>query len=300
VTAGIVSAKGRHMDIADYEDFIQTDAAINPGNSGGPLVNMKGQVIGINTAIYSQTGGSMGVGFAIPSNMVRLVHEAIVKHGRVQRGRLGAMIQDLNEDLAKSFGYDSAKGVLVGDVVANSPAEKAGLKAEDIIVEFNGRPVETASQLRMAVAATAPGTPTEVAIFRNGKRQTLKITTDELTDENASVGRRGDRGDEDAGTDESASNLGLSVQSLTPELAEQLGYERNQSGVVITDVGPGSAAARVGLSSRDVIVDADGKAIRSVREFREAVEKADLAKGIRLRVMRDGARRFVFLKSNRR
>ncbi len=292
VTAGIISAKGRQMDIADYEDFIQTDAAINPGNSGGPLVNLKGQVIGINTAIASRTGGNNGVGFAIPSNLASSIRDAIVKHGRVQRGRLGALIQDLNEDLAKSFNYDSNKGVLVGDVLDDSPAKKAGLKSGDIVIEFNGKEMEDANQLRMAVAATAPGTGSDLTIVRDGKRQTLKITTDELTDETAKTGPRG-------AAEESSADFGLTVQTLTPELADQLGYEQNQLGAVITNVDPTSIAARVGLQPRDLVVDVDGKAIRNIRDFREAMSKADTAQGVRLQVMRDGNRRFVFLKNNR-
>jgi serine protease Do len=288
VTAGIISAKGRQMAIADYEDFIQTDAAINPGNSGGPLVNLKGQVIGINTAIASRTGGYMGVGFSIPSKMVTAVKDAIVEHGRVQRGRLGAYIQDLSEDLARSFGYDSTKGVLVGDVISDSPADKAGLTNGDIVVEFNGQRVENANQLRMAVAATAPGTPAELVIFRNGRTQKMKIVTDELTDEPVRMSRSEE--------DESSVNLGLTVQSLTPELAAQLGYDRNQQGVVITDVEPGTDAARKGLRARDVIVDVNGKAIRDLRDFQQALEKTDPQQGIRLQVLREGARRYVFLK----
>jgi len=292
VTAGIISAKGRQMDIADYEDFIQTDAAINPGNSGGPLVDLKGQVIGINTAIASRTGGNNGVGFAIPSNLVSSIKDAIVKTGRVQRGRLGALIQDLNEDLARSFNFDSTKGVLIGDVLDNSPAKKAGLKSGDIVVEFNGKPMEGANQLRMSVAATAPGTSSELTIVRNGKRQTIKITTDELTDEMAKTGPSG-------AAEESSADFGLTVQTLTPELADQLGYEQNQQGVVITDVDPTSIAARTGLRPRDLVVDVDGKAVSNIRDFREAMSKADTAKGVRMQVMREGSRRFVFLKSNR-
>jgi len=293
VTAGIISAKSRQMDIADYEDFIQTDAAINPGNSGGPLVNLKGQVIGINTAIASRTGGNNGVGFAIPSNLASTIMDAIVKHGRVQRGRLGALIQDLNEDLAKSFNYDSTKGVLIGDVLDDSPAKKAGLKSGDIVVEFNGKPMDGANQLRMAVAATGPGTSSELAIVREGKRQTVKITTDELTDETAKTGP--------SGAEESASDFGLTVQTLTPELAGQLGYEQNQQGVVISDVEATSIAARAGLQQRDLVVDVDGTPVRNIRDFREAMSKAkaDTAKGVRLQVMREGSRRFVFLKNSR-
>ena len=291
VTAGIISAKSRQMDIADYEDFIQTDAAINPGNSGGPLVNLKGQIIGINTAIASRTGGNNGVGFAIPSNLASSIMDAIVKHGRVQRGRLGALIQDLNEDLAKSFNFDSTKGVLIGDVLDDSPAKKAGLKSGDIVVEFNGKPMDSANQLRMAVAATGPGTSSELTIVRDGKRQTVKITTDELTDETAKAGP--------SGAEESSADFGLTVQTLTPELAERLGYEQNQQGVVITDVNATSIAARAGLRQGDLVLQVDGKPIRNIRDFREAMSKADTAKGVLLQVMRDGSRRFVFLKSSR-
>lgn len=288
VTAGIISAKGRQMAIADYEDFIQTDAAINPGNSGGPLVNLRGQVIGINTAIASRSGGNAGVGFAIPSNMASTIMEAIVKDGRVQRGRLGALIQDLTEDLAQSFGYDSTKGVLIGDVVPDSPAEAAGLKSRDIVIEFNGKPMENANQLRMAVAATPPGTGSELTIFRDGKRLKLKVTTDELTDETASVGP--------SGAEESADDFGVTVQSLTAELAEQLGYDADQQGVVITSVDPASIAARAGLRQGDLIVDVNDTPIHNLRDFRETMAKADTAKGVRLEVVRDKAHRFVFLK----
>lgn len=292
VTAGIISAKGRQMDIADYEDFIQTDAAINPGNSGGPLVNLKGEVIGINTAIASRTGAYNGVGFAIPSNMASTIKDAIVKHGKVQRGRLGALIQNLDEDLAKSFNFDSTKGVLIGDVLDNSPAKKAGLKSGDIVVEFNGKPMENANQLRMAVAATPPGTTSDLTIVRNGKRQTLKITTDELTDDMAKTGAAG-------APQESSADFGLTVQTLTPELADKLGYEQDQQGVVITDVDPTSIAARARLRPRDLVIDVDGKPVRNIRDFREAMAKADTAKGVRLQVMSEGSRRFVFLKTNR-
>ncbi|MCU0981650.1 MAG: PDZ domain-containing protein, partial [Pirellulaceae bacterium] len=198
----------------------------------------------INTAIASRTGGNNGVGFAIPSNLASSIMDAIVKHGRVQRGRLGALIQDLNEDLAKSFNFDSTKGVLIGDVLDDSPAKKAGLKSGDIVVEFNGKPMDNANQLRMAVAAIGPGTSSELTIVRDGKRQTVKITTDELTDETAKAGP--------SGAEESSADFGLTVQTLTPELAERLGYEQNQQGVVITDVNGTSIAARAGLRQGDL------------------------------------------------
>jgi serine protease Do len=292
VTAGIISAKARQMGIADYEDFIQTDAAINPGNSGGPLVNMRGQIIGINTAIASRTGAYNGVGFAIPSNLATSIKDAIIQHGRVQRGRLGALIQDLNEDLANSFSFDSTDGVLVGDVLDDSPAQRAGLQAGDIVVEFNGQRVENANELRMAVAATPPGTSSQLVIFRDGRRRTLQVVTDELTDETSRV-------EQQAEPESSSFNLGVSVQSMTPDLAEQLGYNRNQQGAVVTAVESGSIAARAGLRVRDVIVGVDSTVVGSVRDFRAAIEQADMSRGIRLQVMTDGARRFVFLKEGR-
>jgi len=291
VTAGIISAKGRQMEITDYEDFIQTDAAINPGNSGGPLVNMRGQVIGINTAIASRTGTYTGVGFAIPSSMVRKIKDAIVKHGRVQRGRMGALIQNLDEDLARSFGYDSTKGVLVGDVLPDSPAEKAGLRAGDIVVEYNGRAVSDVNSLRNAVADTPPNTRSELLVFRDGKTRRMPIVVDELTDEPIRVGHRGGS--------ESSVNLGMTVQTLTPDLARQLGYEAGDQGVVVTDVEPGSLGAQAGVSTRDVIVDVNGKRVRNVRDFQEAMDQSDVSKGVRLQVMREGVRRYVFLKSGR-
>ncbi len=291
VTAGIISAEGRQMDLADYEDFIQTDAAINPGNSGGPLVNLQGEVIGINTAIASRTGGYMGVGFAIPSNMVRQIQNALVSTGHVRRGQLGALIQDLNQDLAQSFGYESTKGVLIGDVLEGSPAKKAGLKAGDIVVELNGRPVEDAQQLRNSVAATAPGTEVELSVFRDGKRQPLKVKLGELEDREVTVSARGD--------ESSQVDLGVTVQTLTADLAASLNLDRQTTGVVVTDMEPGSLAARGGLQPQDVITSVNGTAVKNVQSFREVLDKADIAQGVRLQVVREGTSRFVFLKSNR-
>lgn len=292
VTAGIISAKGRQMDIADYEDFIQTDAAINPGNSGGPLVNLRGEVIGINTAIASRTGGYMGLGFAIPSNMVTMVKDAIVKDGRVQRGKIGALIQDLNEDLAKSFGYDSTKGVLVGDVLKDSPAEKAGLRAGDIVLRFDGRETTTANKLRNAVAATPPGTRIELEIYRDGKNQKVEITLGQVDD-----GELASALPTASSDDASLEKLGMTMQSLTPQLAKQLGYDEGEQGVVVTSVDPGSLANRKGLQRGDVIVDVNGHVVKNITDFREILQQ-EKDKGVRLQVKRDGVRRFVFLSSN--
>ena len=288
VTAGIVSAKGRaDMGITDYEDFIQTDAAINPGNSGGPLVNLRGEVVGINTAIASRTGGYMGVGFAIPSNMARNVMDSIIEKGAVERGFLGAGIQDLNEDLAASFGYDNTDGVLIGDIVPDAPAEKAGLQPGDIVVEFNGKKTHKAHQLRNAVAATRPGTQVPLTVVRNGKSMRIDVEVGQLESRaGLSIGR------------EASVDLGMTVQTLTAEVARQIGADEREQGVVVTAVEPGSIAARVGMQPGDVVLAVGNKTVRNVGDFREAIRNLDVSQGIRMQVMRDGGRRYVFFRGN--
>jgi serine protease Do len=289
VTVGIVSAKGRgNVGISDYEDFIQTDAAINPGNSGGPLVNLEGEVIGINTAIASRTGGNMGIGFAIPSNMARDVKDAIINEGKVQRGRIGAMIQNLTPDLAKSFDYDSTKGVLVGDVIEDSPADQAGLKSGDIVVEYNGKAVNKAYQLRNAVAGTAPGSEGELEVFRNGKYRTVEITIGRLEDQPS-------LGQVTPGA-EAGSELGMTLKNLTPELRQQLGLGPGEKGVVVVAVQPGGLASREGIRKGDLVIGVGNTPISDVASFRSAMEEHDLDQGVRLRLERDGMRRFVFLR----
>ena len=286
VTAGIISAKGRaDMGITDYEDFIQTDAAINPGNSGGPLVNLKGEVVGINTAIASKTGGYMGVGFAIPSNMAQIVMDSIIENGSVERGFLGAGIQDLNEDLASSFGYKGTDGVLIGDLVADGPAAKAGLEPGDIVVKFNGKATHKAHQLRNAVAATKPGTRTTLGVVRNGKPLHFEVEVGQLDSQAVAVRGR-----------EASVDLGMTVQTLTAEVARQVGADESDEGVVVTAVEPGSVAARVGLQPGDVILAIGSTAIKNVGDFREAVKAMDVSQGIRMQVMRDGGRRYVFFR----
>jgi serine protease Do len=287
VTAGIVSATGRsNVGITDYEDFIQTDAAINPGNSGGPLVNLQGQVIGINTAISSSNGGNMGVGFAIPSDMARTIMHSLIEKGHVERGWLGALIQDLNEDLSQSFGYHGTEGVLLGDVLEDGPARKAGLQAGDIVVEFNGQPMKNANDLRKAVAATEPNSEAEVVVFRHGEQKnfTVKITQMESDSMVAKMGG------------EESIDLGISVRTLTPDTAKQLGYEGDEHGVVVTDVKPGSVAASLDIRPNDIIVAVGSEQIHHAADFRKALDSNDLSQGIRLQVMRDGAKRFLFAK----
>jgi serine protease Do len=289
VTAGIISATGRaNVGITDYEDFIQTDAAINPGNSGGPLVNLRGEVVGINTAIASRSGGYMGVGFAIPSEMAGHVMHSIIDKGFVTRGYLGAMIQDLSEELAKSFKFESTNGVLVGDVMADSPAAKGGLKSGDIVTKYNGQPVETANELRNAVAATAPEKEVSLEIFRDGERKTIKLNVGQLDEDKLATAVSGR---------DSASDLGITVETLTPQLASQLRLENGAKGVAVTKVEPGSLAARVGIERGDIVVTVGDEEISDAKHFREAMSQQNLKDGIRLQVMRDGIKRFVFVRS---
>jgi serine protease Do len=289
ITAGIVSATGRaSVGIADYEDFIQTDAAINPGNSGGPLLNLSGEVVGINTAIFTRTGGYAGIGFAIPINMAKTVMRSLIDQGKVVRGWLGVSIQPLNEELAQSFGYEGSQGILVGDVTVGGPAERAGLKPGDIILEMAGQPVTTIHQLRHAVAATPPGTTTHFALFRDGKRTELDV---KIGEQEAEPLARGDK------TREMDPDWGMTVETLTPQVARQLG-EEDLRGVVVTRVEPWGAADKAGLRARDVIVSVQGNRVADVSDLKEALARADLKRGARLVVRSGGAQRFVFLRAN--
>ena len=293
VTSGIISAKGRdNMGIVSYEDFIQTDAAINPGNSGGPLVNLKGELIGINTAIASRSGAYNGIGFAIPTNMAKRVMDSIVKYGQVSRGFLGAAIQDLTPELASSFGITNfnGNGVLVGDVVIAGPAAKAGIVPGDIVTQYDRRPLRSASQLRNRVAATMPDTNVEIEVLRNGQPQTITVTIGKLESKVADTSP--------AMADDIVTNrLGLRVEPLRDEFQEQLNVEPD-SGVVVTAVAPGMLAHQAGLKPGDVIGSVGARETRSLDEFRVSMEESDLAQGIRLRVQRGGMNRFVVLKQS--
>jgi serine protease Do len=288
ITSGIVSATGRsNLRIADYEDFIQTDAAINPGNSGGPLLNLNGEVVGINTAIFSRTGGYMGIGFAIPINMARDVMNSLIEHGKVTRGRLGAWIQDLDEDLAASFDFESRDGVLIGDVDPDSPAGEAGLRAGDIVTRYNGDPVTRADDLRLRVAATRPGEEVDLEVYRDGKRRTIEVEIGELESEDVAAERPATKLDE---------GIGMAVRTLTPEIAEQLGLEPNVKGAVVTEVDPFGPAADAGIRQGDVIVQVQSTPIASAEELRRELGEQDLDKGVRVAVLSGGSRRFAVLK----
>jgi serine protease Do len=270
VTSGIVSARGRgNVGIVDYADFIQTDAAINPGNSGGPLLDMNGRVIGMNTAIVSRTGGSNGVGFAIPVNMIKYISDQLRNHGTIARGYLGISIQNLTPDLAKWFGLEEGHGVLVADVAKDSPAERAGLKRDDVIVEFNGQPVQEAGSFRSRVATTAPGAAIEMAIMRDGKRETKTIDIGTLPGEHVAM---------NTGPQEQAerTDAGLAVQPLTDDLAKRLGYE-GEHGVIVSEVTPGSEAARAGIRQGDLIKEVNRQEVDNPREFQQALKKGEKA-----------------------
>ncbi len=287
VTAGIVSATGRaNVGISEYEDFIQTDAAINPGNSGGPLVNLRGEIVGVNTAIASRTGGNLGVGFAIPSDMASAVMNKLIEHGEVERGYLGAMIQDLNEDLALSFGYEGTAGVLIGDVMEEGPAAKSGLQPGDIVLEFDGKKMQTASQLRNTVAGTQAGTKTKVRIFRSGEEQVIEVTVGQLEASARILGRDG----------ASDRDLGITVKTLTAETARAVGVDEETAGVVVTEVQAGGAAASAGIQPGDVIVSVGDTEVSDAIGFRNAVAANDPKRGIRMQVRSNGVRRFVFVR----
>jgi serine protease Do len=269
VTAGIISAKGRsQMGLADYEDFIQTDAAINPGNSGGALADLDGNVIGINTAINSPSGGNVGIGFAIPINMASQVMQALISKGKVTRGYVGLLLQDLDEDLAKAMKLKNSQGVLVGDVTAGGPADKAGIKRGDVIIEIDGKKVENSFQLRNIVAQAKPGTSVTFTLIREGQQIQVKVLLGERPRE-LGAGRPTE---EKQPKEQTYQKLGISAQTLTPDIAEQLGY-KNQEGVVIIDVAGGSPAEDAGLQQGDLIMEINQVKIRTIQNFKTVLDR---------------------------
>jgi serine protease Do len=283
VTTGIVSAKGRHIGTGPYDDFIQTDASINPGNSGGPLLNMRGEVIGINTAIFSQSGGNIGIGFAIPTNVVKNLLPQLKNKGKVVRGYLGTVIQRVTPELADSLGLKSPRGALVAETSKGGPAERAGIRAGDVIVEFNGKEVKDSADLPFQVASIAPGKTVQVKILRDSKEMTLPLTVGEMKD-NEVVASSGEESD-----------LGLAVQTVTPEIAESLGLDRPE-GLVITSVKPGSAADEAGLQQGDVIAQINRHPVRTVADYNREVAKIEKGKSILFLVRRGDGSLFLAMK----
>ena len=279
ISAGIVSAKGRALPDETYVPFIQTDTAVNPGSSGGPLFDLNGDVIGINSQIYSRTGGYMGLAFAIPIDIAMDVASQLQGQGKVTRGRIGVQIQELSADLAKSFGLSEPKGALVSSVEKDGPADKAGFKTGDVIVEFDGKAVTDSRELPLIVAAVKPGRDAAAKIWRDGKEQTLHVTVGELQPEKVAF---------TGGGQSEAGRLGLAVQDLTPEQRQQLEVK---GGVVVGGVdGP---AARARLRQGDVVIAVNGEQIDSAEQFRTLVDKAPDGKPVALLIQRGDMRMYV-------
>ena len=294
VTAGIVSARGRDIGSGPYDDFIQTDASINRGNSGGPLFNLDGEVIGINTAIFSQTGGSVGIGFAISANLATQVVGQLQDYGRTRRGWLGVFIQEVTEDIADSLGLDSAKGALIASVTEAGPADEAGLQAGDVIIRFDGKDVVKSRDLPRIVAETPVETTVDVEVVRGGERKTLSVTLGELEQaENGGLLSRTQT--KEKTNDTRIENIGLTVAPLTEELAEKFDLDTGETGIVVVDVTDGSPAADKGVQPGDIIRRLNQSAITSVDKLIEGIASAkkEGRKGVLMLIESDGQTRFV-------
>jgi len=287
VTSGIVSAQGRsEVGIVDYADFIQTDAAINPGNSGGPLINLKGEVIGMNTAILSRSGGNNGIGFAIPINMVKHIVDDVKDDGKVVRGFLGVSIQSLTPELAEWFGVESDHGAVVADVVEDSPAERAGLQKDDVVLRFNGVPVNDAAALRSRVATTSPDSNSTIEVMRDGELVEMTVKIGSLDSGEIVAGNAAPNGD---------SRLGLRLQDLDESIAAQLGYD-GTDGVVVSQVEPGSRAQMAGIVPGTVVTEVNRQPVTNVQEFKKALEQGKKKNTVLLNVEKDGQSRYVAMK----
>lgn len=296
VTMGIISAVGRaNVGIADYEDFIQTDAAINPGNSGGPLVNVKGELIGINTAIFSRTGGYQGIGFAVPSNMVRVIMDQLVQQGKVTRGWIGVTIQELTPELSQKFGADRTQGALVSDVMKGGPAAKAGLKRGDIIIAFNGKIVKDVSNLRNMVAQSKIGNEVKIKILRSGKEYAIKVKIIEFPRAREVAAILPDQSTAKSG---SGVLTGITIMDLTKETLRQLGFNKNESGVVVVKVEAGSPADEAQIRKGDIIKEINKKKIENVENFNKITSNMKKSETVLLFINRSGKRFYVVLKAS--
>ncbi len=290
-TMGIVSAVGRgNMGIVDYENFIQTDASINMGNSGGALVDYEGRLVGINTAIFSRTGGNQGIGFAVPANLARSVMESLLKNGKVQRGFLGVGLQPLNEDLVKAFGLPNDNGALISEVQPGSPADKAGIKTGDVIVSVEGKKVESPRELQLTVAGLAPGSKAELKIMREGKDSNVAVTLGERPSKNLAISKP------EATEDEPDVLDGVTVGDIDADLRKEYNLPASVKGVIITQIDPDSPSAAAGLSKGDVVVEINKSPVSSAKEAVELSEKVKKEKKVLLRVQSKGATRYVVVE----
>lgn len=284
VTVGVVSAKGRqNLKITDLEDFLQTDAAINPGNSGGPLLNLNGDVIGVNTAIVSRSGGYMGIGFAIPSNMAKTIAGQIIDKGSVTRGFIGVSLQPVDKDIADAFGLPKAEGALVSEVVKDSPADKGGLKQGDIILKINSNPVKSVGAFRNEISLMNPGSTVKLEINRKGQITTLNVVL-------------GNAQDKVATSSSAQTKLGIEVEALNPQLARQLGLSSSDMGVVITKIRPGSPASMAGLRPGYLIQAVNHKRVENLSDFNEAITDAGAKNRLLLLIKQNGITRFYSIK----
>jgi serine protease Do len=293
VTAGIISAQGRSsVGLAEYEDFIQTDAAINPGNSGGALSDLDGRVIGINTAISSPSGGSVGIGFAIPINMAKKVMDELINKGTISRGYLALVPQDITEDLAKALKLKNTEGVIVSNVQKDGPADKAGIKTGDIILKYNGEQINSSVQLRNLVAETNPGSKASIVILRNNDQKELNVKIGERPKEVAANDQNNNNNDNNSQGSYSSDRLGVAVQNITPDIASQLHYD-GKGGVVVTGVQSGSAAEEAGLNTGDVIRQVNKQDISSSKDFENDISKVKKGDPIALLVQRGNTSFYV-------
>lgn len=283
VTSGIVSAKGRVIGAGPYDNFIQTDASINPGNSGGPLVNMEGEVVGVNTTIFTRSGGNIGIGFATPINLVKEILPELKTKGKVVRGWLGVTIQRVTPAIAESLGLAKPRGALVASVSNGGPADRGGIKVGDVIMEFDGKMVEESDDLPFVVARTPVGKEVQIKVKRGKEEVDLSVTVGELKEEEVVATAKG------------GEDLGLTVKNVTPQIAESLGLDRAE-GVVITSIQPGSPAQEAGLRQRDVIRQVDRKPIRDLSDFRNAVANVEKDKPVLFLVRRGETSIFLTLK----
>ncbi len=296
VTSGIVSAKGRATGLSDgsFEDFLQTDAAINRGNSGGALVNVSGELIGINSQILSPSGGNIGIGFAIPSNMARAVMDQLMKTGKVRRGMLGVTIQSVDSDLAQSLNLPSAQGAIVTSVTNGGPADKAGLKRGDVITAVNKQSVIDNNKLRNIVASLPPGSDVEVTALRNGRDQNFHVALAELPD-------RAEPASDDESTNNSGATgggkFGMTVQPLTAETAQRLGLDANDEGLLVSRLDPAGSAAEAGIRQGDLIQEVNRQPVKTVAEFSAAIQRSG-AKPALVLVKRRNAVIYLTLKAN--
>ena len=294
VTMGVIGAVGRaNVGIADYEDFIQTDAAINPGNSGGALINARGELIGINTAIVSRTGGYQGIGFAVPSGMAKQVMESLIKYKKVVRGWLGVSIQEVTSDLAEEFGVKDLKGALISGVMKGSPAEKAGLKQGDVILKFNGKDVEDTGHLRNMVSQSPIGTKVTVKVFRAKKEIDVEVVIAELPKK---AGEPSTEEESNETPEESSALSGVTVRELTPELAKRFGAKEGDAGVVVVRVDPNSRAFEVGIRAGDIVLQINQKEISTIEDYKKATAKLKAKDRALLLIRRKGEDLFMTVR----